>query len=292
MSNWSLILALIGVFASFPSRSYGYENDDLVSDDEPYVFMPPYRCLDRAYMEEGPRGRFFGMRRDIRDLMSEIHSEKNLEDKPDCGVIDPAMCKGEGQNYAINCNCHAYFTCNYLDASGDLKPCPHWCEPKELVFDPNTQVCVKFDIAPPGICYDTPSTSPEPVSPTTAEPTSAAPTTDAPTTEAPTTAEPTTAEPTTPKPTTAEPTTAEPTTPKPTTTEKATTPGPDPAEDCDFDGQKLPFPGNCHDYYVCFGDENGKFTVQVFSCGDDWVYDPNTGSCTWPEEAADDLCDY
>ena len=59
-------------------------------------------------------------------------------------------------------------------------------------------------------------------------------------------------------------------------------------------GQKLPYPGNCHDYYVCFADGNGSdhFHVQVFSCGDDWVYDPNTGSCTWPEEAADDLCDY
>ena len=59
-----------------------------------------------------------------------------------------------------------------------------------------------------------------------------------------------------------------------------------------FIGQKLPYPGNCHDYYVCFENANGSgdFHVQVFSCGTDWVYDPNTGSCTWPEEAADDLC--
>ena len=57
-------------------------------------------------------------------------------------------------------------------------------------------------------------------------------------------------------------------------------------------GEKLPYPGNCHNYYVCFEDGNGsgKFHVEVFSCGE-WVYDPNTGSCTWPEEAADDLCD-
>ena len=60
------------------------------------------RCLDRAF-NEGPRGRFFPMTRDIRDLMSEIHSEQTLEDKPDCGVIDPAWCKGEGQNYPITC---------------------------------------------------------------------------------------------------------------------------------------------------------------------------------------------
>ena len=56
----------------------------------------------------------------------------------------------------------------------------------------------------------------------------------------------------------------------------------------------MPFPGNCHDYYVCFEDGNGSgnFHVQVFNCGETWVYDPNTGSCTWPEEAADDLCKY
>jgi len=291
MSNWLPILAFIGAFASFPSGSHCYE-----SDDDPLVFMPPYRCLDRAFEEEGPRGRFYPRSRDIRDLMSEIHSEKTLQDTPECGVIDPAWCKAEGQNYPIPCNCHAYFTCNILDSTLELKPCPHWCEPRGLVFDSNTQVCVKFDIAPPGICYDTPSTSPEPVSSTTPEPTTPEPTTAEPTTPEPTTAEPTTAAPTTAEPTTAEPTTAAPTTAKPTTaeptTQEVTTPGPNPAEDCDFDGQKLPFPGNCHDYYVCFADANGGFTVQVFSCGTDWVYDPNTGSCTWPEEAADDLCDY
>ena len=35
--------------------------------------------------------------------MSEIHNEDILRDKPDCGVIDPAWCKGEGQNYPIPC---------------------------------------------------------------------------------------------------------------------------------------------------------------------------------------------
>ena len=35
--------------------------------------------------------------------MSEFHSEDTLNDKPDCGVIDPAWCKGEGQNYPIPC---------------------------------------------------------------------------------------------------------------------------------------------------------------------------------------------
>ena len=37
-------------------------------------------------------------------------------------------------------NCHAYFTCNVLDQTATLKPCPHWCEPRSLVFDSNTQV--------------------------------------------------------------------------------------------------------------------------------------------------------
>ena len=35
--------------------------------------------------------------------MSDFHSEETLRDKPDCGVIDPAWCKGQGQNYPIPC---------------------------------------------------------------------------------------------------------------------------------------------------------------------------------------------
>ena len=35
--------------------------------------------------------------------MSDFHSEDTLRDKPDCGVIDPAWCKGQGQNYPIPC---------------------------------------------------------------------------------------------------------------------------------------------------------------------------------------------
>ena len=44
-------------------------------------------------------------RRDIRDLMSEIHDEQTLKDKPDCGVIDPAWCEAddEGQLFSIPC---------------------------------------------------------------------------------------------------------------------------------------------------------------------------------------------
>jgi len=255
---------------------------------EPVVFMPPYRCLDRAYEPVGPRGRFTPRRRDIRDLMSEIHDEQTLKDKPDCGVIDPAWCEAddEGQLFSIPCNCHAYFSCNVMDATAELKPCPHWCFPRSLVFDPNTQACVRFDLAPPGTCYDTPST-PDPTEPTTEY----VPTTTpfVPTTEE----ETTTPEPTTQPPTTPEPTTTT-TTAAPTTTTAAPTTTPDMSADCDFDGQKLPYPGNCHKYYVCFEDGNGSgnFHVQVFDCDGDWVYDPNTGSCTWPEEADDELCNY
>ena len=61
------------------------------------------RCLDHPYMPNNPRGRFYTSKRDIRDLMSDFHSEETLRDKPDCGVIDPAWCKGQGQNYPIPC---------------------------------------------------------------------------------------------------------------------------------------------------------------------------------------------
>lgn len=60
--------------------------------------LPFYRCIDHTY-KYGPRG----ARRDIRDLMVDMHGENVLRDKPDCGVIDPAWCKAEGQNYPIPC---------------------------------------------------------------------------------------------------------------------------------------------------------------------------------------------
>merc|ERR1712218_55215 len=132
MSKYFVIFLVFMSLSSIPSGCYG--------NDDPYVFMPEYRCLDHPYMPNNPRGRFYTSKRDIRDLMSDFHSEETLRDKPDCGVIDPAWCKGQGQNYPIPCNCHAYFTCNVLDQTATLKPCPHWCEPRSLVFDSNTQV--------------------------------------------------------------------------------------------------------------------------------------------------------
>merc|ERR1712018_361801 len=124
-------------------------------------------------------------------------------------------------------------------------------------------VCNNKDTAPPGTCSDTPtgptekpttSTTPTPQKPTT--------TTEKPTT---TTPKPTT---TTPKPTT--------TTPKPTTTtQKPTTTTPSPARDCTYVGEKLPYPGDCHKYYLCLKDDGSShFHVVPFTCKE-WVYDPN-----------------
>merc|ERR1712050_41583 len=65
-----------------------------------------------------------------------------------------------------------------------------------------------------------------------------------------------------------------------------TTTGPQGA--CEYEGQKLPFPGDCHKYYRCFTQSNGQFDVEVFNCGD-WVFDQNQGSCVWPG-IDNDLC--
>ena len=52
---------------------------------------------------------------------------------------------------------------------------------------------------------------------------------------------------------------------------------------CQNIGQVLPYPGDCHKYYICIDeDENGNFTVEVFDCGD-WAFDPNQSSCVWPD---------
>ena len=58
--------------------------------------------------------------------------------------------------------------------------------------------------------------------------------------------------------------------------------------DCDYDGQKLPFPGDCHKYYRCAQQPDNSFTVEIFECGD-WVFDQNQGSCVWPG-IDNDLC--
>lgn len=152
-----------------------------------------------------------------------------------------------------------------MGVDGKLNPCPYKCKPYDLVFDPNTQVCAKEDQAPPGTCFDTPS-SPSPTSPS-------------PSPTEPITTPNTT--PTTPTPTTTTPTT--------TTSTSTTTSSYSPASECEYQGQKLPYPGDCHKYYLCTFQGLASFSVTVYNCGD-FVYDPNTMSCTWPEQAADNLC--
>ena len=157
--------------------------------------------------------------------------------------------------------------CVTLEVGEGLRPCPHKCNPYDLVFDPNNGVCNNYDTAPPGTCADTPT------APTTIATTTKAPAT---TTEAPTT--------TTKAPTT---TTKAPTTSTTTTVMPTTTPGPE--HDCVYEGQKLPYPGDCHKYYLCLKNPAGKFYVNLYTCNA-WVYDPNVVSCVWPEEAAAYLC--
>merc|ERR1711974_149223 len=83
-----------------------------------------------------------------------------------------------------------------------------------------------------------------------------------------------------PKPTT--PTTT------PTTTPKSTTPNP--AKPCTYVGEKLPYPGDCHKYYLCLKDTpSSPFHVQAFTCKQ-WVYDPNAYSCVASSKATDNLC--
>merc|ERR1711956_91825 len=132
-------------------------------------------------------------------------------------------------------------------------PCIYKCKPVDLVFDPNTKSCTKEDQAPPGTCYTTPPIT-TPIVPT-----------DPPT-------EPIT------------PTTTPTTTPATTTTEWPWN------NVCDYEGQKLPYPGDCHKYYRCMAsDVDGhEFDVEVFDCGD-WAFDPAQGSCVW-DDIDNDLC--
>merc|ERR1711963_3550 len=69
-------------------------------------------------------------------------------------------------------------------------------------------------------------------------------------------------------------------TPEPTPEPTTTPPGPE--VDCEYEGQKLPYPGDCHKCYRCFTNPDDSFYVEVFTCGD-WAFDPNQGSCVWPD---------
>ena len=137
----------------------------------------------------------------------------------------------------------------------------------------------------------TPTTTSTTTTPTTTTPkTTTTPMTTTPKTTTPKTK--TTPMTTTPKTTTTK-TTPMTTTTTPTTTPMTTTPVTTTttgiSADCDYHGQTLPYPGDCHKYYIC-DDEDGDehFSVIVFDCGS-WIFDPNQGSCIWPE-VSNDFC--
>ena len=67
---------------------------------------------------------------------------------------------------------------------------------------------------------------------------------------------------TTAKPTTAEPTTPEPTTPQPTSGLPTTTPD-NLTGDCEANMDVIPYPGDCHKYYMCLDDGNNGYNLEV-----------------------------
>lgn len=82
------------------------------------------------------------------------------------------------------------------------------------------------------------------------------------------------------------------TTPEPTTvttTESSTTATSGPNE-CTMPNDVIPFPGDCHKYYMCLANANGGYDLQEFTCGD-WIFDPNIDACTDPALPSNDyLC--
>merc|ERR1712038_1544054 len=140
----------------------------------------------------------------------------------DCPVFTDEDCTEEGKRYRVACNCHAYMWC--LDRGEDtLNACFYKCNPTSLIFDPQTELCVKQDQAPPGTCFDTPSTIMPPTDQTT----------------------------TTPKPTTTTETTTTPTTTSSTTTTTTTTTTTPPPPECEYVGQTFEYPGSCRKYFFC-----------------------------------------
>lgn len=75
----------------------------------------------------------------------------------------------------------------------------------------------------------------------------------------------------------------------PTTTvaPSTTAPGPDPSG-CTEDLDVIPFPGDCHKYFMCMAKPGGGYNLQEFTCGD-WVFDPNIDACTDPNLPSNDM---
>merc|ERR1719300_36065 len=140
----------------------------VTDDPDDYLPMPPYRCIQHGVFGNDPTEDEAVQEDAIRKMLVSVLGAQKIKDNPDCGKIDPAWCKEEGKLYPIPCNCHAYFQCVRLEAGRPLLPCPHKCAPYDLVFNPMNGVCNNKDTAPPGTCFDTPtSPMPSPSTPTT-----------------------------------------------------------------------------------------------------------------------------
>ena len=57
---------------------------------------------------------------------------------------------------------------------------------------------------------------------------------------------------------------------------------------CTEDLDVIPFPGDCHKYFMCLAKEGGGYDLQEFTCGD-WVFDPNIDACTDPNLPSNDM---
>jgi len=57
---------------------------------------------------------------------------------------------------------------------------------------------------------------------------------------------------------------------------------------CTEDLDVIPFPGDCHKYFMCLAKEGGGYNLQEFTCGD-WVFDPNIDACTDPALPSNDI---
>ena len=110
----------------------------------------PWRCLEQNK----------NFAEDFRQALIELHGGAD----PDCPLVTDEMCIGaeEGEYLPVPCNCHAYVRCITFETDGEKRACIYKCEPYDLIFDDNTNVCVNEDQAPPGICIDTPVSPPIP----------------------------------------------------------------------------------------------------------------------------------
>ncbi len=63
-----------------------------------------------------------------------------------------------------------------------------------------------------------------------------------------------------------------------------------PGDECEYDGETYAYPGDCHLYYICLPGEDGSYIIEVFDCGD-LIYDPAEGSCVFPSDGTNELCE-